>query len=99
MLFCINPASIFCSAVYTESLYALTAFSGMLATETGPLWQAVAAFALCASIRSNGENYVLTTDTIDAIIEYAAFLGIVNLGFLCHLAARRMVGALRVGRK
>lgn len=52
--FCWNPASVFFSSVYTESIYAMATFCGMLAVESGYLWVAVAAFTATASIRSNG---------------------------------------------
>lgn len=54
LFFCINPASVFYSAAYTESLFAAFTFWGMLLVYTNP-WTAVAAFTLAAMARSNGE--------------------------------------------
>lgn len=54
--FCFNPASIFYSAVYTESLFAATSFLGMLLLEEKKFWSAVALFALSGAARSNGEG-------------------------------------------
>ncbi len=54
VLFCVNPASVFMSAVYTECLFALLTFAGCLAMEKGQLWPACVLFALGAATRSNG---------------------------------------------
>eukprot|EP00873_Tetraselmis_striata_P023555 jgi/Tetstr1/443819/TSEL_003273.t1 len=54
MFFCLNPASVFYSAAYTESLYAAATFAAMLALE----WRAYKGFLLAAAAsaatRSNG---------------------------------------------
>ncbi|KAM3264652.1 hypothetical protein T459_01671 [Capsicum annuum] len=54
ILFCLNPASIFYSAIYTESMYALCSIGGMYylmrgSTNIATLWLALSGFA-----RSNG---------------------------------------------
>ncbi|KAG9155695.1 hypothetical protein Leryth_003972 [Lithospermum erythrorhizon] len=54
ILFCLNPASIFYSSIYTESLYALLCIGGSYhfirgATNYSTLW-----FALSGCVRSNG---------------------------------------------
>lgn len=52
--YCINPASIFFSAAYSESCYALLTFRGMLMLERNCwTWSAVF-FALSSAARSNG---------------------------------------------
>uniref|UniRef100_A0A6B2L764 GPI mannosyltransferase 2 n=1 Tax=Arcella intermedia TaxID=1963864 RepID=A0A6B2L764_9EUKA len=59
LLFCFNPASIFMSALYTESLFALTVFAGLYyLTKNGEnFWdklKGTACFAMSSGIRSNG---------------------------------------------
>ncbi len=53
LLFCLTPASVFYSVVYTESVFALAAFSGMRWAPRRP-WLAAGAFALATAGRSNG---------------------------------------------
>ncbi len=53
LLFSLTPASVFYSAVYTESIFALAAFSGMRWARRRP-WLAAGAFALATASRSNG---------------------------------------------
>ena len=53
-LFCINPASVFMSAVYTECLFALFTFSGLLMLERDRPWTAAVLFMFAAAVRSNG---------------------------------------------
>ncbi len=53
-LFCINPASVFMSAGYTECLFSLLTFSGLLALEHGRSWPAALCFMLATATRSNG---------------------------------------------
>ncbi|KAK9827676.1 hypothetical protein WJX81_007104 [Elliptochloris bilobata] len=53
LMFCLTPASIFYSAIYTESLFAVLSFVGMLCARRSP-WLATAAFAAATATRSNG---------------------------------------------
>ena len=53
-LFCINPASVFMSAVYTESFFFLFTLSGLLFLEYNQPWMSSALFALAGATRSNG---------------------------------------------
>ncbi|GFU02826.1 GPI mannosyltransferase 2 [Nephila pilipes] len=53
LLFCINPASIFFSALYSESLFSLLTFSGLWALEKNLFFIALSGLALSASVRSN----------------------------------------------
>jgi len=52
--YCINPASIFFSAAYSESCFALLAFRGMLSLERNFWTSSAIFFALSGAARSNG---------------------------------------------
>lgn len=55
LLYCFNPASIFCSAVYTESIYALFFFGGLYQIYVRQnWWLAALSFFHCGAARSNG---------------------------------------------
>ncbi|KAK1309359.1 hypothetical protein QJS10_CPA09g00150 [Acorus calamus] len=54
VLFCFNPASIFYSSLYSESLYALFTFGGLYYMISGADFVAILMFALSGSARSNG---------------------------------------------
>lgn len=54
MLFCVNPASVFYSAAYTESMYAAATFLAMLALEQRAYKLYLLAAATSAATRSNG---------------------------------------------
>ncbi|KAK7086657.1 hypothetical protein SK128_022209 [Halocaridina rubra] len=54
LLFCINPASIFFTAPYSECLYALLTFSALLINQTVSTSRATIPFALASLVRSNG---------------------------------------------
>ena len=53
-LFCVNPASVFMSAVYTETLYAFCTFSGLCLLTLHYSWSCSLLFSLAAATRSNG---------------------------------------------
>lgn len=53
-LFSLNPASVFMSAVYSETLFSLFTFSGLLALERRQTWLACLLFSLATATRSNG---------------------------------------------
>lgn len=53
-LFCINPASVFMTAVYTECLFAMFTFLGLFLLEKHWDWLAALSFSLAAATRSNG---------------------------------------------
>lgn len=54
ILFCFNPASIFYSSIYSESLYALLSIGGMYLLMSGVNNVPALLFALSGSARSNG---------------------------------------------
>lgn len=54
VLFCFNPASIFFSAPYTESLFAFTTFYGMYHILQENIWKSSLFFGLSVLNRSNG---------------------------------------------
>ncbi|KAF3338097.1 GPI mannosyltransferase 2 [Carex littledalei] len=54
VLFCLNPASIFYSSIYSESLYALFSFGGLFHLFSGSSTLAMIMLALSGSARSNG---------------------------------------------
>ncbi|KAK4286886.1 hypothetical protein Pmani_040027 [Petrolisthes manimaculis] len=54
LLFCINPASVFFSAPYSEALYAFVTFSALLVNETRGTSLAALPFGLASATRSNG---------------------------------------------
>lgn len=56
LLFCFNPASVFYSAVYTESLFAFCTWMGLIRVleSQRTYWGGVFWFALASSLRSNG---------------------------------------------
>lgn len=54
ILFCVNPASIFFSAPYSETVFAFCTFSALLNYERGGGWAAPAHFGLAGAARSNG---------------------------------------------
>ncbi|KAK2144702.1 hypothetical protein LSH36_737g05090 [Paralvinella palmiformis] len=53
-LFCLNPASIFFSAPYSEAMFAYFAYGGMLKAEESHFGSAACFFALSGATRSNG---------------------------------------------
>ena len=54
LLFCVNPASVFMSAVYTETLYAFCTFTGLYFFTKHCVWKASMCFSLATATRSNG---------------------------------------------
>ena len=54
ILFSLNPASVFMSAVYSETPFALLTFLGLLTLEEGKTWLSSLIFALASFTRSNG---------------------------------------------
>ena len=53
-LFCFTPASVFMSAVYTESLFVCCSFAGMLSLQRSSSYTAALCFSLASATRSNG---------------------------------------------
>jgi GPI mannosyltransferase 2 len=57
IIFCISPCSIFLSSIYTESLFALLSFMGMLEFTRGNRLRSCVWFVASATVRSNGILY------------------------------------------
>ncbi|KAM6545564.1 hypothetical protein CsatB_026300 [Cannabis sativa] len=80
LLFCFNPASIFYSSIYTESLYALFSIGGLYHLVSGNNKIAVPWFALSGFARSNGvinAGYICFQtmhQACDSILRKKAFL-------------------------
>ena len=53
-LFCVNPASVFMSTVYTETIYAFCTFGGLCLLTLDYGWSGSLLFSLAAATRSNG---------------------------------------------
>ncbi|XP_064081147.1 GPI mannosyltransferase 2-like isoform X3 [Macrobrachium nipponense] len=54
ILFCINPATVFFTAPYSECLYAFFTFSALLVNQSQSTTRSAFPFALASSVRSNG---------------------------------------------
>ncbi|RKO84382.1 GPI mannosyltransferase 2 [Blyttiomyces helicus] len=54
ILFCVCPAGVFMSCLYTESPFAFLTFAGMLQMERGRHWVAALAWGLAGLFRANG---------------------------------------------
>lgn len=54
LLFCISPASVFFLASYSETIFSLFVFSGMLKYASGKMFQSALYFSLASACRSNG---------------------------------------------
>ncbi|CAM6035844.1 unnamed protein product [Sphagnum compactum] len=53
-LFCFNPASVFYSSIYSESLFAFCSFAGLWNFVKGSKWMAIVLWGLSSGVRSNG---------------------------------------------
>ncbi|KAJ4824739.1 hypothetical protein Tsubulata_014998 [Turnera subulata] len=92
ILFCFNPASIFYSSIYTESLYSLFSLGGLYYLITGASNVAVLCFALSASARSNG---VLNAGYFCFQTMHLAYDAVFVKRHACLAARVLIVGALR----
>ena len=54
LMFCLTPASVFMSTVYTESVFVRLLFAGMLCVQRSHMYTAMCLFSLAAATRSNG---------------------------------------------
>ncbi|NWR65559.1 PIGV mannosyltransferase, partial [Bucorvus abyssinicus] len=54
LLFAVNPANVFMTAAYSESMFAFLAFSAMWQLEKGQSWHSGLLFSLAAGVRANG---------------------------------------------
>ncbi|EPS63667.1 hypothetical protein M569_11110, partial [Genlisea aurea] len=95
VLFCFNPASIFYSSLYSESLFALLSFGGLYYIMRGSDYRASFWFALSTFVRSNGilnAGYIcfrkLLQVTEDFLYRKGTFLASLRnllIGALCSL--------------
>ena len=65
-LYCLNPASVFMSSIYTESLFSGLAFGGMLSLHGDRPFHAAVCFGVASACRSNGERLPLLEDSSSA---------------------------------
>ncbi|NXD83830.1 PIGV mannosyltransferase, partial [Halcyon senegalensis] len=54
LLFSLSPANVFMAAAYSESMFALLAFSAMWQLEKGQSWPSGLLFSLASGVRANG---------------------------------------------
>ncbi|NXN95761.1 PIGV mannosyltransferase, partial [Rhinopomastus cyanomelas] len=54
LLFALSPANVFLAAAYSESMFALLAFSAMWQLEQGQSWLGALLFSLASGVRANG---------------------------------------------
>ncbi|MCL7028451.1 hypothetical protein MKW94_001896 [Papaver nudicaule] len=92
MLFCFNPASIFYSSIYTESLYSLLSLGGIYHLLSGGNTIAMLLFALSGFTRSNG---VLNAGYICFQAMHQAYDAIVRKNSVGLAAMTLIDGALR----
>lgn len=101
LLFCMNPASVFMSAVYTECLFALCTFSGLCLLTKRYCWTASVVFALAVATRSNGIvllgfiAYHHCSDLCSGLSKKGTLLQAVRVSFMKALVAV-LQGALMV---
>ena len=97
LLYCFNPASIFYTALYTESFFACVSLIGLLVLDQHS-WLSTASWYLAAGTRSNGKIHVLlrmllklqhlhTSSTASVCVILLAATGILYCGFILHRAA------------
>jgi len=82
--YCINPASVFFSAAYSESCYALLAFRGMLLLERNFWISSAFFFALSGAARSNGLVNI-------GFLLYRAARDVVEWTLLCYQAKAKVI--------
>ena len=90
LLFCFNPASIFMSSVYTESLFALFAFGGMFLFENNAPLLGVAFFTCATGTRSNGiilVAYAVYHIIIRCPVDAKALRGLISRFLMLSIAA------------
>ncbi|KAJ6325887.1 hypothetical protein OIU78_013055 [Salix suchowensis] len=92
ILFCFNPASIFYSSLYTESLYSLLSLGGLYYLISGASNVAVLLFALSGCARSNG---VLNAGYLCFQTLHQAYDAVFVKKRACSAVKVLIVGALR----
>lgn len=82
LLFCINPASVFMSAVYTEAVFAFLTFSGLCLLTCSYFWSASFMFSLASATRSNGivlAGFIAYSHICRMVTVYATRTSVVQL--------------------
>ena len=80
-LYCVNPASIFFSACYSESVFALITWLGMLLVERNKLTMAALCFAFSGAARSNGLvniGFILYKTAVNLFLDPPSSEGVVS---------------------
>ncbi|VFQ69908.1 unnamed protein product [Cuscuta campestris] len=92
LLFCLNPASVFYSSIYTESLYALFSIGGLYYFTSGARNIATLWFALSGFSRSNG---ILTAGYICFQMMHSVYSSAVLRKHAIFVFWELIVGAIR----
>ena len=100
LLFCINPASIFFSACYSETMFAFCTFQGLLFLHKKQHVKAAGMFGLSCLIRSNGlvnVGFVLYTNFNSAYKLFSVGIRTTKLDYFKQLARILLLSVFQIG--